>query len=380
MKVVFFSNFMNHHQFSFCSEMKRLPDMEFTFVATEEIPEERLNLGYADMNRKYDFVLTAYDSEENKQSALQLAKDCDVAIFGACPETYLQHRMQDNKLSFRFCERPLKGGRWSVLRPKVLYGMLKTHTRYLHKRLYLLSASAYAAMDFRLAGAYIGKAYRWGYFPAVKKYADIDEVIAKKEPGSILWAGRLLGWKHPEAPILVAKRLKEHEYAFRLKMIGCGEMEAELEELVAAEHLHDCVSFLGAMTPQEVRSHMEQSEIFLFTSDRNEGWGAVLNEAMNSGCAVIASREIGSVPFLIGGGNGFTYSVGDIDSLYSIVKECFDHSEIASKAGKGAYATVVSLWSPENAARSFVRLANALLNGEKRYYEEDGPCSRARLL
>jgi hypothetical protein len=37
------------------------------------------------------------------------------------------------------------------------------------------------------------------------------------------------------------------------------------------------------MPPEEVRVHMEQSNIYLFTSDFGEGWGAVLNEAMNSG-------------------------------------------------------------------------------------------------
>ena len=33
---------------------------------------------------------------------------------------------------------------------------------------------------------------------------------------------------------------------------------------------------------------MEQADIYLFTSDRNEGWGAVANEAMNSACAMVA--------------------------------------------------------------------------------------------
>lgn len=51
------------------------------------------------------------------------------------------------------------------------------------------------------------------------------------------------------------------------------------------------------MKASEVRSYMEKADIYLFTSDFNEGWGAVLNESMNSGCAVVASHAIGSVPF-----------------------------------------------------------------------------------
>ena len=47
-----------------------------------------------------------------------------------------------------------------------------------------------------------------------------------------------------------------------------------------------------------LEGYMESSHIFLlFTSDRNEG--AALNESMNSGCAVVASDAIGSVPYLM---------------------------------------------------------------------------------
>ena len=36
---------------------------------------------------------------------------------------------------------------------------------------------------------------------------------------------------------------------------------------------------------------MEKADIFLFTSDRREGWGAVANEAMNSACALVVSGK-----------------------------------------------------------------------------------------
>ena len=43
-------------------------------------------------------------------------------------------------------------------------------------------------------------------------------------------------------------------------------------------------------------------------SGRKEGWGAVVNEAMSSGCAVVADAEAGSVPYLIENSkDGFIY-------------------------------------------------------------------------
>ena len=76
-----------------------------------------------------------------------------------------------------------------------------------------------------------------------------------------------------------------------------GEMEEQLHNMIRDKSLEDCVEMPGAMKASEVRSYMEKADIYLFTSDFNEGWGAVLNESMNSGCAVVASHAIGSVRF-----------------------------------------------------------------------------------
>ena len=127
---------------------------------------------------------------------------------------------------------------------------------------------------------------------------------------------------------------------------------------------------------------MEASELFLFTSDRNEGWGAVLNESMNSGCAVVACKAIGSVPFLIREGeSGLTYESGDVAQLYSHVKTLLDDAERCRALGRKAYATMAGQWNADAAAQRLLALSEALLQGERQpsLYEE-GPCSRAKIL
>lgn len=147
----------------------------------------------------------------------------------------------------------------------------------------------------------------------------MDELFARKRANarpSILWAGRLIGWKHPDASILVAEQLKAEGYEFDLNIIGNGDLDGFLKELICEKKLADCVHMLGAMKPQQVREHMERADFYLFTSDFNEGWGAVLNESMSSGCAVVASHATGSVPFMIQDGkNGLIYRNGDQSSL-----------------------------------------------------------------
>ena len=213
MKVTFFSNFLNHHQLPFCLAMCKLTNNNFTFVATERIPQERLDMGYADMNEAYPFVLRAYESEEAEHKAEKLALESDAIITGSAPEKYTVARVEQHKLTFRYSERVYKKGIWRALSPTGSRAMHKKHTIYRKEPLYMLCASAYTAMDFAIQGAYIDKTFKWGYFPEVKRY-EVAELMKQKlsatsagwkhPQASILWAGSRIGWKHPDASIELA--------------------------------------------------------------------------------------------------------------------------------------------------------------------------------
>jgi len=379
MKITFYSNFLNHHQLPFCLEMQKRLGENFRFVATTPIEEEKITIGYEDMNKKYPFVITAYDSKENETLAMELAVESDVIIHGSAPEKYIKIRMGQNKLTFRYSERIFKKGRWNVLRPRRIAGILLHHTRYKNKNLYMLCASAYTAGDMAMGGAYIGKTFKWGYFPEVKTY-DVNNLFEKKqkERPLLLWCGRFLDWKHPEKAVLIAERLKKDGYMFDMHMIGIGVEQNSIKELIDRKRLNDCVSLLGAKPANEVRGYMEKTNIFLFTSDQNEGWGAVLNEAMNSGCAVVASDAIGSVPFLLKDGeNGLIYKDKDFEDLYAKVKFLIENTDEQKKHGTKAYYTIAELWNAEVAAARIIELAEKI--SDKDIFG-NGPCSKAELM
>ena len=204
----------------------------------------------------------------------------------------------------------------------------------------------------------------------------------QKDRTEILWCGRFLKLKHPESVLSVAKRLKKEGYKFHINYIGCGPMEKELKDMTVSFHLDDIVTFHGSMKPEEVRSCMEHAGIYLFTSDRQEGWGAVLNESMNSGCAVVASHAIGAVPFLIRHNeNGLVYESGNTEMLYEYVKYLLENPKEQVRLGKTAYETITEEWNAREAANRLLRLAQTILDGElntKLY--ENGPCSRSEII
>ena len=379
MKIVFVSNFYNHHQSELAKNLFRLTDGEYCFIETEPIEEERTKMGWGEKVTP-SYVKQSYTSAENYNECQSLIDSADVVIYGSAPESMIKNRLKAEKLTFKYSERMYKEGfKWYEQPLRFIKNNLRGWSKKNH---YLLCASAYSYADYQKTFNFTNRAYKWGYFPAVKPYDDIEELISQKENASILWVARFIEWKHPDASILVAERLKKAGYKFKLNLIGNGVMESEIAEMIKNKNLEDCVSMLGAMKPEEVRRHMEKSQIFLFTSDFNEGWGAVLNESMNSGCAVVASHAIGSVPYLIEDGkNGLIYKNGDIDDLYNKVKFLLDNPERCKELGVNAYKTLTSTWNAEVAAERFVNLATKLLNGENiENLYKNGPCAKETIL
>ena len=121
---------------------------------------------------------------------------------------------------------------------------------------------------------------------------------------------------------------------------------------------------------------MKKTDIFLFTSDRNEGWGAVLNESMSNACAVVANREIGSVPYLVEDGkNGLVYERKDKNSRYNCVKKLIVNKSLRETLGKNAYDTIKNVWNAEVAADRLLTLIDSINNSTTVPYTT-GPCSK----
>lgn len=332
-------------------------------------------MGYADETAPYVIHLDA--SDKNYAEVQKLIDEADAVILGSAPECLLRNRIREKKLIWRYSERPLKNGfQWW----KYPFRWLRWHQRNPYGvPIYMLCASAYTAADYAKFGLFRNKVLKWGYFPKCRKYENIEQLIDRKDATQILWCGRFLDWKHPDAALKVAKRLKDEGYRFRLDMIGTGEMEQQLHRLSRELQIDDVVSFHGSKTPEEVRNAMERAGIYLFTSDRKEGWGAVLNEAMNSGCAVIASLDAGSTPYLVEDGeNGLTYASGNDDALYRSLRRLLDDPQEQKRLGRNAYGTILREWNPETAAERLYDIFNRLLEGRDiNGCFEHGPCSRA---
>lgn len=195
--------------------------------------------------------------------------------------------------------------------------------------------------------------------------------------------------KHPELPVLLARKLKTKGYRFVIDMFGAGEFELRTKELAKQLQVEDVVHFKGTLPNDQLMLEMRRHDIFLFTSDRNEGWGAVANESMANGCALVASDAIGSVPYLIRQGvNGLTFrspatntsfehpDMKALKELTDTVRWLLDHKSQMKGIQMNASLTLQELWSPRHAAQSLLQLIDDLQNGRDPSIKE-GPCSKA---
>lgn len=193
-----------------------------------------------------------------------------------------------------------------------------------------------------------------------------------------MWCARFLDWKHPELPVKMAYILKNKGYHFVIDMYGTGEEYENTKKLISKLSLDDCISLKGNLPNDEILERMRANEIFLFTSDANEGWGAVANEAMSNGCVLVGSSKIGSIPYLVKDKeNGCVFKSEDVQSLADNVQWLFENPQEMKRLAINGVNTMRHLWSPQIAAKSFLVLVDDLINGRQSTIKE-GPCSVAQ--
>ena len=395
MTLTFISNYINHHQKPLSDCLYEKLGENYRFVQTEPMAQERKDMGWEAGGAEIPYLVRAYEAP---QDAERLLMESDVVIFGGCEdEERIIPRLLARKLTFRYSERIYKDGQWKFITPRGLKQKYHDHTRFRKAPVYLLCAGAYVASDFSLVRAYPGKMLRWGYFPEFIPYPDDDchaQRLKRQDTQDvpvILWAGRFLELKHPEYALRLAADLRAKGIRFELRIVGGGDLEPSLKQEAENQKLTDCVHFLGYLKPEQVRTQMEQADIYLFTSDYKEGWGAVLNEAMNSGCAVVANRGLGAAPYLIKDGvNGFLYKNEDYQSFKNCVCRLLEDRKLCLETGKRAYETIRDSWNPDIAAGRLLRLIEKMTahmdegKGVPKLLEmalpEEGPLSVAPIL
>lgn len=363
MTITFVSNYINHHQLPISDALYAKLGKDYCFIQTMPMEDERIAMGWGLDVAKIPYVRCLYEDEYECRKKIA---GSDVVLLGWTQREDIERdRLESGKITIRVSERIYREGQWRAISPRGLIAKYNEHIKYCNKDVYLLCAGAYTASDFRLIGAYPGKMFKWGYFPKTRTYSEEMLISMKKGmPLQLVWAGRFIPLKHPEYVVRLAETLKKRGYEFGIHMLGSGEMEQDIIRQTEQAGVDDKFVFYGYTEPEKVRDVMEKCHIHLFTSNHLEGWGAVVNEGMNSGCVEVANAQAGAVPYLIEHGeNGLIFQNNSYQEMESLVIDLFENWDERKQMGYAAYRTIIDEWNAEHAAEELLRFSQCLEKG-----------------
>lgn len=380
MKIVFIGDNLSIHQKPLSDRLFSLLGKDYLFVGTKPIAQERINMGWSDYTK--ESLYAVYTTQENKKYIERKIDEADAVIIGAASTAWIRKRLKDGKLVFRYQERPFKRNKFfEWFNPKALVGIFRSSIIWQRKNYHLLAASAYAYNDFSRFFCFKNKAWKFGYFiePIQTQFFCRDNNVVQ-----VSWVGRLIKWKHCEMVIEAAKFLKDQGVAAHFNIIGQGPLEGSIISKIQDFGLKDNITLYRSKSNHDVREFLKNSDIHLITSDSNEGWGVVTNEAMSAGCCVISSKQTGAAPFLIQHKkNGLLFDVEKQDQLNNFLKEAVLDKNFRDILGSNAIKTMATTWSAQNAAEKLINLIKKLQQGISynkalTYLQE--PCSPAGII
>lgn len=143
---------------------------------------------------------------------------------------------------------------------------------------------------------------------------------------TIVSVGRLVKRKGYEYLIDVVSKIEQID----LIIIGDGPERNNLEALIDKYKLNGRVRLFGSVDEETKFQYLNCADIY-FLSSVHEGFGIVLQEAMQVGLPIIATNNGGQVDLIEDGVNGLLVNYGDINEAIEAIQKMLDNPSIMIK-------------------------------------------------
>ncbi len=235
------------------------------------------------------------------------------------------------------------------LKIKLLYPFYRVFESALLKRAKKVIATSpvYLASSQPLTGfKYKTSIIPLGLSPA--KGSIKQEVRTSKEV-SLLMIGRLTYYKGHSVIIDAIAKLKEQGADFSLRIVGGGELHADIEQQIKVLRLEGNITLLGKLSDDDLENELLHTDLLCLPSiERTEAFGVVLLEAMRAGKPCLVSDVYGSGMSWVVQDNktGFVVKYNDIESLVDKLLYVSGNRKLLTeygKAGRKRFETVFSI-------------------------------------
>jgi glycosyltransferase involved in cell wall biosynthesis len=175
-----------------------------------------------------------------------------------------------------------------------------------------------------------------------------------------LFVGNLRPRKRVDVLLKAWHELKLEGIQARLLILGSGDCEESLREMIYALSLEKDVIWAGLQPYQQVIHYLQMANVFVLPSE-SEGLSNALLEAMAAGVAVISTRVSGSLELIDDGVNGLLVDIGDVEGLAAALKHLACDPNLCTTLGHRARQTVDEKYSLVDIAKQYLQLYDDLL-------------------
>lgn len=342
MKVAFYLNVVSPHQLPLAREVIRLiGEKNFKYVYAEDFLADRKAMGWNDS----DVPKWCVKGNENTPELM----DADLVYTGIrCPELMAKRAACGKKTAY-YSERWFKSipvcgvlfPGWLRMASPRYRKMARQMVAQLNNPLMkYLPCGPWAAKDLQRIGLKKNQMMPWGYFVEPGMYQ--EGRVARGERLRVLWVGRISQLKRVDT---IIKAVNYVGNGIELTIVGDGPDKAKIEKMAGGRLIH----VLPSQPITRIREIMREHDVYVFSSNGMDGWGAVANEALEEGMYVIGTRETGASAAMLS--EDALFSSGDYRRLAGLLKNCVEQKRLGLLKGQG-----IGPWTAKKAAERLVGL------------------------
>ena len=385
MRLVLHTNVLSPHQFPLATCLNKRID-GFRYVATEELSEDRRQLGWNIGEDGDNWVLYLQRGAQAAYEARQWLENSEIVLTSIRDFGLMERRVKSGKLTFYMSERWFKPplGKMRLFHPRYFLMATRIARLMYSPWFYYLPMGRYAGDDMMWLMSLLGKGQNvhdkqrlWGYFVDKDKSPEKVDVKLQDDAFRVLWFGRLLKLKCVDTLIhAVAKMCSQTSPPVKLKIIGAGPEEEALRALAIKLNICHRVEFTPPVPIKRIRDEIRHADVCVVTSNGQEGWGVAVNEIMLEGRCAIVSKETGAGRTMIRDGeNGLLFRSGDVDGLAQQLQQVRMDAVLRKRLGAVGRETLLSVWMPEIAAERLMVFSGAILSRQGSPKWDSGPLS-----
>ena len=355
MKFIFYQNMLSIHQHALLTALAKRH--EVTLVA------EQTNLAFRNASgwKAPDFPGCRVVVSPDEVTLRGLAKTEEaVHVFTglrgfAMVKRALQYSLVKNVLRIAYVE-PLDTLGWKAPLRKLLY-RLSSHRYNMSIRGFLCTGET-GVNCYRRAGFDPNKLFEFGYFTNPPLL--IDDCGGCSELPSVVFVGTLNRGKNVLA---LAEALVDLRAEFdTADFIGKGALKDRVLEIIGqAPNIY----YLGSVDNSQIGGLMGRHDILVLPS-LYDGWGAVVNEALQCGCRVVVSDNCGAASLIEGSSRGTVYSNRRKNGLKDALRREFGRGRSTPDMRREIRDWSARCISGTAAAEYLERIVECVANGAER--------------